>query len=50
VGEMIADPDPIPVGSEGTIYHVGGDVINVHWDNGRMLGLIENIDQYVILD
>ena len=28
------DPDPIPNGSLGTIYHVGGGVINVKWDIG----------------
>jgi hypothetical protein len=47
---MVDDPDPIPDGTEGTIYHVGGGVINVIWDNGRRLGLIEGVDRYEILD
>jgi hypothetical protein len=48
VGEM-NDPNPIPVGSEGIIKHVGGGVLNIKWDNGRNLGLIEDEDQYIIL-
>ena len=47
---MVEDPDPIPSGSLGTIKHVGGDVINVDWDNGRKLGLIEGVDQYEITE
>jgi hypothetical protein len=34
----------------GTIRHVGGGVINVSWDNGRSIGVIEGKDQYVIVD
>jgi hypothetical protein len=49
VGEM-NDPDPIPVGSEGVIKYVSGGVLNVKWDNGRTLGLIEDEDQYIILE
>ena len=49
VGEM-NDLNPIPVGSEGIIEHVGGGVLNVKWDNGRYLGLIEDEDQYIILE
>jgi hypothetical protein len=49
VGTM-DDNNPIPVGSEGIIIHIGGGVINVKWDNGRTLGLIEGEDQYIILD
>ena len=48
--QMVEDPDPIPSGSLGTIKHVGGDVINVDWDNGRKLGLIEGVDQYEITE
>lgn len=43
------DPSPVPKGTEGTVYHVGGGVINVEWDNGRSLGLIEGIDKYEVL-
>lgn len=47
---MMGDPNPIKSGTEGTITHVGGGVINVSWDNGRSLGLIIDIDEYVILE
>jgi len=43
------DPNPVPNGTEGTIYHSGGGVINVHWDNGRNLGVVEGEDSFVIL-
>jgi len=45
---MVDDPNPIPSGTEGTIYHVGGGVINVEWDNGRSIGLVEGVDRYTI--
>jgi len=41
------DPDPVPVGVEGTVNWVGHwktpltRQIGVKWDNGRTLGLIE---------
>jgi len=47
---MVNDPHPVESGTYGTITHVGGGVINVNWDNGRTLGLIEGEDQYIILD
>ncbi len=50
VGFMINDPEPIPVGTEGIVNHVGGGVINVNWDNGRTLGLIDGEDEYIVLD
>lgn len=38
---MPDDPDPIPVGTEGTVRHVwGSDQIDVEWDNGRTLMLL----------
>jgi hypothetical protein len=48
--KMIDDPNPLPSGSMGTIRHVGGGVINVDWDCGRSLGLIDCFDEYEILD
>jgi hypothetical protein len=47
---MSNDPNPIQEGDEGTIYHVGGGVINVEWDSGRNLGLVIGEDQYQILN
>jgi hypothetical protein len=34
----------------GTISHIGGDVMNVTWDNGRNLGVVIGVDKYEILD
>jgi hypothetical protein len=47
---MVNDPHPIESGSFGTIYHIGGDVINVKWDNGRNLGVVIGEDIYEIID
>lgn len=44
------DPYPIEVGSEGVVYNVGYDVINVAWDNGRNLGLVLNEDNFTIIN
>ena len=44
------DPFPIEVGSEGVVYNVGLDVINVKWDNGRQLGLIIGEDQFELVE
>ena len=44
------DPNPIEVGTEGVVYNVGLDVINVKWDNGRQLGLIVGEDQFEIVN
>ena len=45
---MNNDPLPIEVGSEGVVYNVGYDVVNVRWDNGRNLGVIIGEDKYTI--
>ena len=47
--EMVEDPDPIPLGTEGTVYNVGGEVVNVNWDNGRTLGMIWGVDIFEII-
>ena len=47
---MFDDPNPIESGSVGTISHVGGDVMNVTWDNGRSLGVVIGVDEYEILE
>jgi len=48
ISEMVNDPNPIKVGSLGVISHIGGGVINVKWDDGRILGLIDGVDKYKI--
>jgi len=45
----LSDPNPIDSGVEGIVIHTGGGVINVKWDNGRTLGLVDGVDDYVIL-
>ncbi len=47
---MKDDPRPIPSGTEGTIYYVGGGVVNVNWDDGRTLGLVKGVDTFVFID
>lgn len=47
---MVDEKDPVESGTLGTIYHYGFGVINVKWDNGRTLGLIEGEDTYEILE
>ena len=44
------DPFPIEVGSEGEVYNVGLDVINVKWDNGRQLGLVVGEDDFIVVE
>ena len=44
------DPYPIEVGSEGVVYNVGFDIINVKWDNGRQLGLVIGEDQFEVIE
>ena len=44
------DKHPIEVGSEGVVYNVGNNVLNVEWDNGRKLGLIFDLDQFDIVN
>ena len=44
------DPFPIEVGSEGVVYNVGYDVVNVRWDNGGSLGLIIGEDIFEIIN
>jgi len=48
------DPDPIPDGTEGLVNFVtplqGDVVIDVSWDNGRGLNLIDGVDTYEVLN
>lgn len=48
--EMFDDPRPVAPGTLGTIFHAGGGVLNVNWDDGRKLGVITDVDQFEILD
>jgi hypothetical protein len=48
--EMSEDYDPIKSGTEGLVYNVGADVINVRWDNGRSLGMIWGLDKFEIIN
>lgn len=48
--KMEDDFNPIETGEEGIIYHVGGGIINVKWDNGRSLGLVEGMDKFEVID
>jgi hypothetical protein len=47
---MNNDPHPIEVGSEGVVYNVGYNVVNVRWDSGRSLGLIIGEDIFEVLN
>jgi hypothetical protein len=47
---MENDPNPIEPNTMGTIYHYGGGILNVEWDNGRILGLVEGEDRYEIVE
>jgi hypothetical protein len=50
---MPADPDPIPIGTLGTVQsvhsHYGWTQLEVDWDNGRRLMLSLPDDQIEIL-
>ena len=45
--DMPSDPDPIPVGTQGTVIAVddAGGVITA-WDNGRSLSALNGIDRF----
>jgi hypothetical protein len=46
---MVDDPNPIPAGMEGTIILIDDmGVIHVNWDNGRRLGVIYGVDEYIL--
>jgi hypothetical protein len=43
------DPEPIPVGTEGTIVGVDPVGYRMKWDNGRTLNLIPEEDRWEVL-
>ncbi|HJS83683.1 MAG TPA: DUF4314 domain-containing protein [Nitrososphaera sp.] len=52
--EMPHDPDPIPIGTTGTVVNIGVGLydraqITIDWDIERSLMLIEGIDKYRII-
>ena len=47
--EMFDDVNPVAPGTEGTVTNVGADVINVDWDNGRVLGMIWEVDRFEVI-
>jgi hypothetical protein len=50
VETMTNEKYPIEKGEMGTIRYIGGGVINVVWDNGRDIGVIEDEDRFEIFD
>jgi len=44
------DPEPIPVGTEGTVVGVDPVGYQMEWDNGRTLTLIPEEDRWEVLD
>lgn len=46
---MPNDPDPIPVGSEGTVTGGNGGQMYVDWDCGRSLILIPGEDRWTVI-
>lgn len=46
---MPDDPDPIPVGTEGTVVGGSGAQLWVEWDNGRKLNLDTIVDRWRVI-
>lgn len=47
---MRDDPHPVPAGTEGTVMSVD-DIGTIHtrWDNGSSLGLVPEVDDFIIV-
>lgn len=43
---MHLDPDPVPVGTRGTVTGGNGGQVWVKWDDGRSLNLLPGADQW----
>ena len=50
-GVMPDDPDPLPVGTTGTVVRLldSGRQADVDWDNGRGLLLLVDVDPYRVI-
>ena len=55
--DMPNDPDPVPVGTQGTVVsnvpdpcNMAENIIGVEWDNGRTLNLCTEIDRAMKLE
>ena len=47
---MKDDPRPVPPGTEGTVMSVDDiGTIHTHWDNGSSLGLVPDVDTFIII-
>lgn len=48
--QMNNEPNPVSPGTEGTIYGVDdAGTIHLNWDDGSLLGVIIDTDQFIIL-
>lgn len=48
-GAMENDPDPIEIGSTGTVTGGNGEQLWVAWDDGRTLNLLPQVDPYEVI-
>ena len=48
--KMEDDPAPIEPGTKGVVDHIDGiGQIHIHWDNGRMLAIVPEIDKFKLI-
>lgn len=46
---MPDDPDPVLIGSEGTVLGGNEHGVWISWDNGRSLNLIPGVDKWEVI-
>ena len=50
-GPMVNDPNPVPVGTLGTVDYVDDvGTVFVKWDSGQILGAIYGVDKIIRVD